>query len=342
MFETLDLILRSACIGICLLLIVHFLSIRPISRKSISTIAMFLASGSMILVTAMTASEMFGQSSIYLFFKQMTIATSAPLIAWGLLELFEDDFEIEGWQIAFVSISFVSHFLIHVHPVFDLFCHVSNVLIYAYVGYVAFATHKHDLVDERCRIRKTFMGGAALAGITFTSMHLLIGDGNLPIWYFLFKALVILGLAINFAYWALSVRERLWALPQNRAAVNPESLNPAELSLLTRLQESMSNQIWRQEGLTIGRLAEALDAPEHRLRKVINQGLGYRNFAAFVNEHRIGAACEVLSDPVKADIPIINIAYDVGYASLGPFNRAFREIVGESPTEYRKQAFTAA
>ena len=104
----------------------------------------------------------------------------------------------------------------------------------------------------------------------------------------------------------------------------------------------MEDNIWKQEGLTIRKLAEALDAPEHQLRKVINQGLGYRNFAHFVNERRIEAACEVLSDPVKADVPIITIAYDVGYASLGPFNRAFRDIVGESPTEYRKRLFAHA
>ncbi len=69
---------------------------------------------------------------------------------------------------------------------------------------------------------------------------------------------------------------------------------------------------------------------------MINKGLGYRNFAQFVNEHRIGAACEVLSDPARADTPVLSIAYDVGFASIGPFNRAFREKHQQSPTEYRK------
>jgi len=32
---------------------------------------------------------------------------------------------------------------------------------------------------------------------------------------------------------------------------------------------------------------------------------------------------------------VLEIAYDVGFASVGPFNRAFRAEFGQSPTEYR-------
>jgi hypothetical protein len=56
-------------------------------------------------------------------------------------------------------------------------------------------------------------------------------------------------------------------------------------------------RLWRQEALGIRELADIVDAPEHRLRKLINESLCYRNFAAFLNERRIGAAQRVLSDP---------------------------------------------
>jgi len=36
------------------------------------------------------------------------------------------------------------------------------------------------------------------------------------------------------------------------------------------------------------------------------------------------------------------IAFDLGYGSLGPFNRAFRAATGATPTEWRRQALAAA
>jgi AraC-like DNA-binding protein len=38
------------------------------------------------------------------------------------------------------------------------------------------------------------------------------------------------------------------------------------------------------------------------------------------------------------DLPILTIALDSGYGSIGPFNRAFRQRYGMTPTEYRAAA----
>jgi len=338
MIETVDLVIRSACVGICLLLTVHFASIRPVSRKTVATLVFLLSAVSMIMATSVISSDYKQISLTWHIIATAVMATSPALIAWGLLELFEDDFQFKPWQILFVTLSLPSHFMGGIHPIFDTICHMTSLMIYGYLFYVAVITSGHDLVNARYHFRIWFSAGAAFTGITFTSLHWYYDEVGVPFWYHGLKASVMLSLVIIFAYWALKVREQIWALPQNQAMKRPEALSPAEIALLSRLETSMENNIWREEGLTIKRLAEHLDTTEHRLRKVINQGLGYRNFAAFVNEHRIGAACEVLSDPVKADIPVITIAYEVGYASLGPFNRAFKQIVGESPTEYRRRS----
>ena len=107
---------------------------------------------------------------------------------------------------------------------------------------------------------------------------------------------------------------------------------------LTRLQSVMGAEGWRREGLTIGDLARELDLPEHRLRRLINQRLGHRNFAEFVNGHRIQAAKARLGDPREARTTVAAIAFDLGYGSLGPFNRSFRAATGVTPTDYRRAA----
>ena len=112
--------------------------------------------------------------------------------------------------------------------------------------------------------------------------------------------------------------------------------------LLAKLDAFMADGGWKTEGLTIGAVAQALETPEHRLRRLINQKLGHRNFADFVNGHRIEAAKRRLADPGEARTAVAVIAFDLGYGSLGPFNRAFRAATGASPTEWRRQALQAS
>jgi len=99
---------------------------------------------------------------------------------------------------------------------------------------------------------------------------------------------------------------------------------------------------YRREGLTIGALAAALGLPEYRLRQLINEGLGYSNFNAFLNRYRIDEARAALADPAQREVPVLTIAMDAGFQSIGPFNRAFKAGAGVTPTEYRRRALAAA
>jgi hypothetical protein len=81
--------------------------------------------------------------------------------------------------------------------------------------------------------------------------------------------------------------------------------------LLRRLDHLMSvERIYRQEGLTIAVLAARLDLPEHWLRQVINEGLGHRNFNAFLNRYRVDEAKAALSDLSQREVPVLTIAMD--------------------------------
>src|SRR5258708_36538432 len=82
--------------------------------------------------------------------------------------------------------------------------------------------------------------------------------------------------------------------------------------------------------------------PEYKLRRLINQRLGYRNFNVFLNNHRIEEAKAALADPGQAEVPVIAIAMDAGFQPLGPFNRAFKATTGSPPSEYRVLKTTPA
>ena len=112
----------------------------------------------------------------------------------------------------------------------------------------------------------------------------------------------------------------------------------AEDRFAESLQRLMAvDRAYRSEDLSIASLAARLAVPEYRLRRLINQRLGHRNFNAFVNGFRLAEAMAALADPGKRDLPILTIALTAGFQSIGPFNRAFKLATGLTPTEFRKQ-----
>lgn len=88
--------------------------------------------------------------------------------------------------------------------------------------------------------------------------------------------------------------------------------------------------------LKVADLARRLDCPEHRISRAITQGLGERNFNRLINRYRIAHACRLLDEPTESR-SVLDISLASGFASLGPFNRAFKEATGLTPTAYRRR-----
>jgi AraC-like DNA-binding protein len=111
---------------------------------------------------------------------------------------------------------------------------------------------------------------------------------------------------------------------------------PRTTPALERLLQAMTAEhVYRRDGLTVAALAADLGMGEAALRSLINQQLGHRNFNDFLHHYRLQEAATRL---VAEDRPILTIALECGYGSIGPFNRAFRQRFGMTPTEYRAGA----
>ena len=194
-----------------------------------------------------------------------------------------------------------------------------------------------DLVERRRRLRPLLAGGAivyscATLALSIFSPHRPVASVGRVVEVG-FQA----ALAIGFALLALRAARPVSAPPLVGAAAPAPLVDDADESLLVRLRALMEEErIYRREGFGVAALVAALDVPEYRLRRLINQRLGYRNFNVFLNNHRIEEAKAALSDPTQAEVPVITIAMDAGFQSLGPFNRAFKATTGVTPTEYRR------
>ena len=123
-------------------------------------------------------------------------------------------------------------------------------------------------------------------------------------------------------------------LPDTPAAPPPPAERPPRhAAALARLEAAMTqDRLYRRDGLALADLAAHLGLGEAALRELINQQLGYRNFNDFLHHHRLAEATKRL---LREDLPILSIALDCGYGSIGPFNRAFKQRLGLTPSEYR-------
>lgn len=218
------------------------------------------------------------------------------------------------------------------------------LLVFVLAGlYEAWRDMTVDLVERRRRLRLGFMlvTGIYLAATLGVQSSNLLLQQSTPVWAtWVNMALVVAGCLVA-AGFLLQWRSETWLEPARSAS--KVALSPAEAAVLAGLERSLRNErIHLQPGLTIGGLANQLGTGEHVLRRVINRGMGHRNFNDFLHEWRIREACDELTRPEQARQPVLSVAMKVGYGSIGAFNRAFKARVGMTPTDYRRRTLNGA
>ncbi len=216
---------------------------------------------------------------------------------------------------------------------------VSRLLSLAFILgalWIAFRSRRVDLVESRRQFRDwlTAIVGLYMLGVIAAEIALLGKDPS-PLANTLNVAAIFV--LSHLACHGLS-SARVNALEAIPTPIPPPDAPPSEKQrLLDRLRVAMEGDFaYRENGLSIAALAGKLSIQEHALRRLINQRLGFRNFNDFLNRYRLRDACGRLRAPETRTLPILTIAFDVGYSSITPFNRAFKEMIGMTPTQYRE------
>ncbi|MEZ5999936.1 helix-turn-helix domain-containing protein [Hyphomonas sp.] len=217
-----------------------------------------------------------------------------------------------------------------------------SFLMAVHLGWIALAGWRNDLVESRRSTRPLFAILLATVVVLIVLSEALFSRTHEHL-VTTFRAGLTLIMATWGLLWLVSLRSEALLFQPVPKPAPPPAVSAKESVLLARLMALMDEeQVFTEQGLTIGALADRAGVPEHQLRALINRGLGHRNFAAFLNGYRIALAKQKLSDPALARIPVLTIAMDAGFASLAPFNRAFRVMEGVTPTEYRDMALAKA
>jgi AraC-like DNA-binding protein/ligand-binding sensor protein len=108
-------------------------------------------------------------------------------------------------------------------------------------------------------------------------------------------------------------------------------LENSELPMITRAKEFIRRN--QAEGLSLAQVAKAVNTSKFYFCKLFKKTTGL-SFTNYVSRVRVEKAKNLLLNP---NLRISEIAYEVGFQSLTHFNRIFKKIIGQSPTDYRVQ-----
>ncbi|MEZ5919105.1 MAG: AraC family transcriptional regulator [Alphaproteobacteria bacterium] len=148
-------------------------------------------------------------------------------------------------------------------------------------------------------------------------------------------ARTVLGLA--FVYLVSTGFLRLYPQPTRAVSTvgtrGEEVLSEDELVLARKIEDLLKlDKVYHEPAYSRTDLARECDAPETVISKVINVYF-QKSFPQIMNECRIEDARRLL---LETEASIKTVAEEVGFNSLPSFNRVFKDITGEAPSQYRK------
>jgi AraC-like DNA-binding protein/ligand-binding sensor protein len=119
----------------------------------------------------------------------------------------------------------------------------------------------------------------------------------------------------------------------NQIAVQQCNTEPLAI---TRAREFIQEH--QTEDLSLGQVAKAVNMSTFYFCKMFKKITGV-NFTDYLSRVRIEKSKNLLLNP---NLRVSEIAFEVGFQSLTHFNRVFKKILGQSPTEYRSQTLGVA
>ncbi len=342
--EILDLFFRFAAVGGLLFIGLFWLDKTNISRLWVTRLLLLCLSGYLIL-TAPIENTAYGHVRGLVLF----LTECLPYFLWLYVLLLikpQTNLAKLHWFIKIAVMTWLLWFgyffgFLQGRGSFHQFNHVLGILLYAHIVFMALFNLQDDLVDKRRKLR---VGMAIFLGAYSTCLALLeIGDYSLrdATWFSLVNAATIFLLIFIFPVILAEPNQSASKMPlqvsdEHRSKENQEAMPASVKTDIAKLEQLMAQKVYLKTNLSIGQLATMLQLPEHRLRKLINRVLGFQNFSVFLNSYRIPAATNMFEDPNYDSLPILSIALELGFGSIGPFNRAFKQHTGITPSEYRK------
>lgn len=115
-----------------------------------------------------------------------------------------------------------------------------------------------------------------------------------------------------------------------RSKFSKEQLEKRKSKLLSAI---VQDQLFKDQQLSVSRVAEKLDWPAKDVSSIISELLE-TNFNDLINKYRVEAFLAKVAEPESQRFSIDGIATEVGFNSKASFYRAFKKATGKTPSQY--------
>jgi len=272
-----------------------------------------------------------------------------PLIYFYVLKITRPEYKF-GWKD-----------LLHFSPLlFELVVQLMEVRwlnpvlqLLVFISIITYLYFAHRLIQNFYRRLQPVMMDRSLLEfrwlrrlLAITALLWLLWIGYAAVDYFGYR--YQLGIQVYYPFYILFAVIIIWTAaaaflrPQGGLMVQtttaPKSSAPIELREKgTWLKKVMEANLYYQDPeLSLSSLAEKLSLTTHELSRIINIALK-KNFNDFINEYRIKDVVAKMQDPAYDRITLLGMAFDAGFNSKATFIRAFKQLTGKNPAEYKRE-----
>ncbi|WP_299680296.1 helix-turn-helix transcriptional regulator [uncultured Dokdonia sp.] len=121
-------------------------------------------------------------------------------------------------------------------------------------------------------------------------------------------------------------------IKEEKARLKPDEIQRLQKRLKFFLQEE---EIYKTPDLSLKVLAEKINTTSNNLSWLLNQ-IYQKSFYDYINTYRVQDILENIDRGLHRKQTLLAIAFDAGFNSKSTFNKAFKQVTSQTPSEYIK------
>ncbi len=273
--------------------------------------------------------------SVLLIVQMSNIHKLPSLINWSIILVVPAAFISSFVAIRYVGVSSTSCEVLVLCPEFTQWLSITGLIAGA-ISLLAIWGHRDlfsDILKQKAgKERYWLILSLIIINIFFIAITALYSMG----YHFTFDMELLRSvLGLGFVYLVSTSLFRIYpqGLLSSYKKKSNDDLSSDDLLLVKKIEDLLElDKIYHEATYSRSDLAQELGTSEATISRIIN--LHYKkSFPQLLNEKRVEYSKILLLD---TDASVKIVAQEVGFNSLPSFNRVFKEMVGQSPSNYRK------